>query len=141
MNLSRLEAAQKRIEKETKWIEDEDGTEFLIAAYENPRHLQAVNTATRKFSAQKSYRDTDLQKQIAAEAMAEGILLNWKGVQLDENTEFPYSRENAIRLLMNDEARQYIAMQSVEYRAQLSREREADEASLKSGSPVSFAVE
>jgi hypothetical protein len=121
-----------------KWIKFEDG-EFLIAANMNPNHKKALQRLARKNPLAIRKNDIAAQERIAAEAMAETVILDWRGLK-DGDKDFPYNRENAIKLLAIPIIRDFIAEESQRISNFQAEAEGGAIASLKSGAPVGSNV-
>lgn len=79
------------------WIDFEDDARVKIAANGNPAHQRALAKHAKKFG-NRLKRDPLAGRELAAEAMADAIVLDWEG--FTENGEpLPCTRENKIKLL------------------------------------------
>ena len=90
-------------EREGVWVAYEEG-ELKIARLGNPHNRQVFQRIRAPFKRQiqrGTLTDTQ-QARIIAETYAESLLLDWKGMTDEEGNEFPYNRDNAIAVLMND---------------------------------------
>jgi hypothetical protein len=87
------------------WVKYQDA-EFLIAHAGNMKFQRAMARLQRPFrrKIEKGEMDPVDQRNIIIQAMAEAILLGWKGVVGEGNEPAEYSRELAQTLLKNDEA-------------------------------------
>jgi hypothetical protein len=85
------------------WVEFFEGASLRIASTENPKYKAALAKQAR---ANKIKLDGDphpdtvrLTTQITCRAMADHILLDWKGITTGDGKEFPYSKANAFEAL------------------------------------------
>ena len=101
-----------------------DGSEFLIAHMSNMRFQRALSRLQQphRRRIETSTLDPQVNKEILCRAMAEGILLDWRGVKSKENqNDVPYTPDNGYRALMgNADFRDFvsfIAMEMANFRA------------------------
>jgi hypothetical protein len=91
-----------RTDKDAKavgvWIEFGAGAEFKIASFDNPGFTEAFRKMTKPYNDLGRTIPEDDQQAILVKCMAAHIVLDWKGVFLDEK-ELPYSAENAEKVL------------------------------------------
>ncbi len=109
-----------------------DGAEFLVAYAESTAYKRAVNKARLKRSPAEIRRKPELLEQIAAEAMAEAVLLDWRGVKNGEE-DFPCTPANKLTLLAIPEFRDWLATQCNDANNFKSEAIASDAADLKSG--------
>ena len=85
------------------WKEYDNST-FLVAHISNRKFQRALarEQQPHKRKLQDGTIDPEINKSIVCKAMAEGVLLNWKGVVTRRGEEVPYSKENALSLLQRD---------------------------------------
>lgn len=90
---------QKEIEG--VWIDDfGEGLKIKIARIGNPEYQKLFNRISkphRKAIRRGTLKDETAEK-LLIQAMAKGIVLDWKGLS-EDGVEIPYSYENALRLL------------------------------------------
>lgn len=106
------------------WAEYQ-GARFLIAHAGNDRfqrRMQALNKPFRR-KAERGEMDPVDQKRILTQALGEGVLLGWEGVQDAKGEAVPYSSKVAIQMLTNDPALRDFVM---EYSMDLQNFREDD---------------
>ena len=87
------------------WREYDD-SEFLIAHISNLKFQRALARLQQphKRKLQEGTLDPKVNQQIVCQAMAEGVLLNWRNVTTRDGSEVPYSSEHAAKLLQRDPA-------------------------------------
>lgn len=90
--------------EEGVWFEYE-GSEFLIAYASNPKFMRAKQRLEqphrRKIEANTI--DPVELRGILIKAMAEGLLLDWKGVKDASGETVPFKKDLALKALANDE--------------------------------------
>lgn len=84
------------------WIEMGDNALIKIARLGHPKHEEVMKRLRQPHVA--SLRagidlPTNVSMALTIEALAEAILIDWKGIQDDDGKEIPYSKEAAIKLL------------------------------------------
>jgi hypothetical protein len=98
------------LESEGVWIELGEGARIKVARMNNPRHSAALRRVTKPYRRQieAGTLNEDISYRLIGEAMAEGILLDWEG--LDEQGEpLKYSPKAARDLLVNPQLRDFRA--------------------------------
>ena len=94
----------KDAEQNGAWI-NYRGVALLIARANNTKFKAAFRRVTKQYE-DLSNLPEEKSSELLAEALAEGILLGWKGFKIyDDNNvekEVEYSRVNAKNLLIND---------------------------------------
>lgn len=90
--------------EEGTWAEYQ-GSHFLIAYAGNIRFARAKDRIERPHRRliEKGSVDAADQRKWMIQAMAEGILLGWKNVLDDNGQEVPYTTQNGVMSLTNDE--------------------------------------
>lgn len=102
MDLFRSYATDEASETEGVWRKLGD-CELLIARDTNEEFSNAVSKlydANREALEVPGKDAKELNRRIMAEAAAEGLLKGWRGKVSYDGQELPYSRENAIKVLM-----------------------------------------
>lgn len=101
MELSKYKT-DETLEREGVWVDMGDGFHVRIARDGNPKHSAAVSRLTKPFKQQIRRGTLGQEKlaEIAAQAMAEAIVLDWQGLY-DDGKEIPYSQEKAYEILYN----------------------------------------
>ena len=92
------------------WAKFSDGVEFRIARAGNPNFQKASDKMEAPYRKQiaRGKLPTGKQVELQCAAMAEGILLDWKGLATEEG-ELLYSKENAAAVLRyNSEIREFV---------------------------------
>jgi hypothetical protein len=79
---------------------DYEGAEFLIAYANNPKYIAARKRLERPFkrAIERGTISEEDQRRITCEALAEGVLLNWKNVG-DGKSPIEYTKEVAAEAL------------------------------------------
>lgn len=87
------------------WREYDD-SKFLIAHISNLKFQRALARLQQphKRKLQEGTLDPKINQQIVCQAMAEGVLLNWRDMTTVDGSEVAYSQENAAKLLQRDPA-------------------------------------
>lgn len=87
------------------WREYDD-SKFLIAHISNLKFQRALARLQQphKRKLQEGTLDPKINQQIVCQAMAEGVLLNWRDMTTVDGSEVEYSQENAAKLLQRDPA-------------------------------------
>ena len=90
----------------------EGDVEFKVARAGNSVFLAVSDRIEKPFrrKAQKGELSTEQTIDNMCQAMAEGLLMDWKGLSTEDGKEFKHSRENAFLLLRhNPEIREFVA--------------------------------
>lgn len=93
------------------WKEFE-GSKFLIAHISNMKFQRALARLQQphKRKIEQGTIDPQVNKQIVAKAMAEGLLLDWKDVKNKEGAQTPYSTKAAeVALMKKPEFRDFVS--------------------------------
>ena len=93
------------------------GSQFKVAHTSSTKFQRILNRlqAPHRRKIDKGTLDPAISKEILCTAMAEAILLDWKGVVNGKGEEVAYSPEAAIKALMNNEdLREYIQDYSID---------------------------
>lgn len=102
MEITALVSSQEATENGREFAFGQDA--FLtIAASGNTAHRKALRRLYEPHSKALSFGgsiEPEAARRIDDEAMAEAVLLGWRGIQKD-GQELPYSKENALWLLTN----------------------------------------
>lgn len=94
------------------------GSEFLIAASDNPKYIRTVSRLVKPYKKQieKGGLDPEVSADLTCEAMAEAVLLDWKKVRDSTGKEVTYSKEIAkTALIKNKELRNFVSEFSQEF--------------------------
>lgn len=81
------------------WLED---IELKIASTRSPRYVGFVRERVKALKREKGRRaqaTDDIVEQVTKEGFAKHILLGWKNLQDDDETEILYNEEKALELL------------------------------------------
>lgn len=135
MDLSDFQTDETKEEKGA-WVRMGDA-EFLIAANLNGAHRKALNRLRNgKYAAAvRKGNQRDLDK-MSIEAMAEAVLLDWRGNVCVNEKPVTHTVETAIKFLSAKQFRDWVIEQSVT-QANFELEKEAaDVADMKSGDRV-----
>lgn len=89
-----------KLERDGVWIEFDSETSFKIASAETTSYLELIEAKLKPFrSAKRSGTfDHETRRRLSIEAIAEGVLLDWKGVNMGGKP-LPFTRDNAILVL------------------------------------------
>lgn len=140
MDISKLKTDEDKAQG--TWIkapfseDDESPAEFLIAYTGTSKaYKRALVRGTRKHSQVELKQKPELAEAITREAIADGILLDWRGVR-EGDKPLPCTRENKLRVLAIPEIQEWLwtqANEAANFRAEALAE---DAAALKSGDSV-----
>lgn len=91
------------LENDGAWVELESGAKVKVGRKGNPRHQKALKRLLSPFKRYQRMQNIpeDVEKKLEAaiiEAMAEGLLFDWSGIQVG-GVDVPYSKQNAIEAL------------------------------------------
>lgn len=108
----RVTTKARAIDQEGIWAKF-PGTdaEFLIARAGNSVFLAAVDKFERPFRRQRQRGgvSSEVEIEIQCKSMAEGILLNWKGLKDEDGNVLEYSKELAFAVLRhNSDVREFV---------------------------------
>lgn len=112
------------LEENGVWVDMGDGCQVLVARNGNKKHREAIQRLRRPyktFDASGRPLPDDVAQRITVEAMAEAILLGWRGLK-EAGREVPYTTETARRVLneyrdFRDQV-SYLAVNMETFRAQ-----------------------
>jgi len=130
MDLSKSYAMDVKASEEGKWIDLDSTTSLLIRRYgcrSFQKYLSGL-LAPHKKATQRGSLDDDLAEQILTQAIAKEILVDWKGLKIDDK-EVKYSVEKAVEILSNPvfkEFRDDVVAWSQDF--QIFREEEIEDA-------------
>lgn len=100
MDIGRKYGTSSALENEGRWFELGENAAIKVARDGNRAHKEALKRLWRPHRAALragSLPDEQIER-MAVEAMAEALLLDWRGIE-EEGVVVPYSREAALRLL------------------------------------------
>lgn len=80
------------------WVDFGGGAAFKLASFDNPAFTEAFRKAIKPYQDLGRKVPEDEQIEIMCQAMADHIVLDWRGVY-DGDKELKYSRDAAYRLL------------------------------------------
>lgn len=140
MDISKLKTDDKKAKGtwiKAPWSEDDETpAEFLIAyTGASKEYKRTLVKGTRKYSQVELKNKPELAEAITREAIAEGILLDWRGVK-EGDKPLPCTRENKLLVLSIPEIQEWVwnqANEAANFRAEALAE---DADTLKSGDPV-----
>lgn len=97
-----MKVALQTVAQETDgiWVTHSEGVKFLIARAGNPNFLRASDKleAPHRKQIRLGKLSTEKQIELQCRAMAEGILLDWEGIEASDGP-LEYSVENAYAVL------------------------------------------
>lgn len=117
------------------WCKFEDA-EFLIASSNSTKYRRALGRRGKSEAGGLRRADPTALDRVTIEAMADGILLDWRGNVQWQGKELPYSRENSLLLLGIPPFREWVATQASDLSNFQTESEEAAKGALKSGSGV-----
>lgn len=89
-------------QKETEGVVHDlgNGVEVTVARNGNPKHAAALERLSKPYRGQINRGTLPKEKleALSIEAMAEGLLLGWKGIELDGQA-LEYTKANALKVL------------------------------------------
>jgi len=100
MDIAKQFGTDKQKEEQGIWISLGEDAEVLVARLGNKQYIDAIKrlTTPHKVALRNKSLPEDLSFDITVKAMAEAVLLGWKGMQ-ENGKNLAYSREAAERLL------------------------------------------
>ena len=100
MDFSKRYKTDKDAESEGVWEDCGEGLRVKVARANNPHHQRVIENMMRPYRRQISNGRLSNEKmtEITVKAMAECLLIDWEGVEIDGKN-VPYSREAALDLL------------------------------------------
>lgn len=101
MDLKKDFSTNKDLEEQGAWVDIGDGGKLKIARAGNKKAIAHLRLVSKPHLAQITYGklSDEVSTQLAVEVIAEAILLDWEGIT-DGGKPLPYSKENAIRMLL-----------------------------------------
>lgn len=79
-----------------------DNAKVKVARIGNKQYQAFIKKATKPYAAamrSKAGISDEVFEKIIAEAMADSILLDWRGIKDDEGNDIPYSKQKALEIL------------------------------------------
>jgi len=114
------------------YFDDKEESGVLVARAGNKKYNKALERIMKpyKHAIQRKTIEDGLAKKLMTEALVEGILLGWKGIELD-GKEVPFSKETAFKILMDEKYHDF--KETIEgYSQEIAAfQQEAEEADLK----------
>jgi hypothetical protein len=100
MDIKKQYGTSETLEQSGVWVDMGDGASVLVARSGNPDNSRLIKRllAPHKVALRNGKLADDVAERITIEAMAETILLDWKGIE-EDGKPVKYSRDAAIRLL------------------------------------------
>ena len=108
-------AVNEALSQDGVWVPYRDGVEFLIARAGNKNFRKVAQHLYKKNARILDRNDeaaADKLTEIIIEAMAKGILLNWKGSPVFGGEALPYSMDNARKILGHERFKDWVEAQS-----------------------------
>ncbi|MDH3377783.1 MAG: hypothetical protein OEQ39_12615 [Gammaproteobacteria bacterium] len=117
------------LEEKGVWVDIGDGGKLLIARLGNPRYQEAVRRLSKPHKTQIRNKtiSEDLSDELLLKAMAESILLDWKGLEDDKGKVIKYSTETAFQLLRDLRDFRNLVVELATEQAAFRREETAQE--------------
>jgi hypothetical protein len=104
------------LSKEGVWVNFFNGSAIKLAAHENSRHQADRSRLARKHRLQLDQANDaspELVMQITCECLAKHVLLDWKNINLGNETNVPYTIERGILALKKSQKlREFVTEQS-----------------------------
>lgn len=117
--------------EEGVWITYEDAS-FKICSTDSRRYRAAVARVSKTRSSARLRKDPEAAHDMTVEAMAEGLLIDWKNVKSD-GVDLPCNAENRLLVCQVEPIRNFLATEAQDI-ANFQREATAEDASdIKSG--------
>lgn len=101
------------LEKQGVWKRMKDA-EFLIGGQNSPKYQRGLRRHAANESATKVKNDPETQDRILIEAIADGILLDWRGNVELNGEKLTCTRENKIKILSIHAFRAWVSEQMQE---------------------------
>ena len=106
MSLKTTFGTNQKAEREGAWIEicsNADGSIARIkiarAGRRNKAYTKAMEKETRPYRAILNDLDTKTDDKITNTVLVSAIILDWEHMQVDEGTDLPFTKENALQVL------------------------------------------
>ena len=89
------------LEENGVWVDIGDGGKLKVARMGNPRYQEAVRRISKPHKTQIRNKtiSEDLSGELLLKAMADSILLDWKGIEDDKGKPIKYSADMAYTLM------------------------------------------
>lgn len=94
------------------WTPEFNGSKFKVASTTSTKFQRILNRlqAPHRKKIEKGSLDPKISKEILCQAMAEGLLLDWKDVVDGQGQNVPFDPEIAFKALMNnDDLKDYLS--------------------------------
>lgn len=133
MDFSTL-ATDPLLEKKGVWKKHpqaKDDSEFLIGGVNSPKYQRGLRRHAQHETANRIKNDPEVQDRILIEAIADGILLDWRGDVRFNGEPLPCTRENKIKLLSIHAFRAWVSEQMQEIENFQQAEEKAEDAEAK----------
>ncbi|MEZ0231900.1 MAG: hypothetical protein ACAH12_03600 [Methylophilaceae bacterium] len=100
MDLKKQFGTNKKQELEGVWTDIGDGAQLLVARFGNKNYKDAAKRLGAPYKAviRAGNLKDEVSDKLTTEALAEGVLLGWKGLK-DDGKAVTYSKDEAIRLM------------------------------------------
>jgi len=137
MNFKKRYETSKDLENDGVWEDIDEGFRVRVARANNPHHQRIAENLMRPYRRQIASGNLSVEKQqeITIQAMAECLLLDWEGLEIDGKA-VPYSVSQAIELLTEyKDFREEIA--EIAQSMELFRSKEVEDAEKNSSSASS----
>jgi len=129
MDLNLFKTDEKKSD-EGVWCPVDAVTEIKIARYGNRVFQRALKNAMKPYKQliDRGAIDDDTADRVLVTAIADGILLDWRGMTRN-GKELPYSREEAVKILLDKSLRDFRALVvELSQDMQMFRDAEIEEA-------------
>lgn len=100
MKLSKFKI-DHNVAEEGQWVDIGDGVELKIARMGNRKYNETIRRLSKphKYQIDNDTLPQEISEEIMNKAVAECILLDWKGLEDDDGQPINYSRQKAFELL------------------------------------------
>lgn len=130
MDIGQFKADASLIESGV-WIKGPEGSEFLIRSADSKAYRRALAKLARNEQSAKLRKKPELQLQLTIQAMAQEILIDWRGIE-DQGKPLPCTLENKVLLLGVTELRSLISEEAQDIANFRKEGQAADAADIKS---------
>lgn len=89
----------KTLEENGQWVNLGDGIEVKIARLNSERSQAVRRRLEKPYSKMRGEIPTQIQEEILTKQVAEAVLLDWKGVELESGKPLEPTLENKIKIL------------------------------------------